>query len=62
MKRGNVTVRMGAAHWDVTIKDATYGDLHFNLRKMDRHQRGRFHGTFMSSVRKSFRMNAEKAA
>jgi len=43
-----VTIRMGAAHWDVTVKGAG----RFNLRTMDRTERSKFHGAFMGSVRK----------
>lgn len=46
-----VTIRMGAAHWDVTVD----GVGTFDLRKMDRTQRGQFHGTFMASIRKVIR-------
>lgn len=50
----SVTIRMGAAHWDVTIHQPN-GDLSFDLRAMERKDRGRFYGTFMTSVRKMMR-------
>lgn len=48
----SVVIRMGAAHWDVTLVET---GTRFDLRKMDRTQRGQFHGAFMSSIRKDFR-------
>lgn len=51
----SVTIRLGAAHWDVTIHDPELGPQTFNLRAMDRHQRGKFHGLFMSATRKKMR-------
>jgi hypothetical protein len=36
----SVTIRMGAAHWDVTVGGANGGDpLNFDLRSMDRKDR-----------------------
>lgn len=50
-KNHTVTIRMGAAHWDVTVESAGSSTT-FDLRKMDRHQRGKFHGQFMAAFRK----------
>jgi hypothetical protein len=52
MKNHSVVIRMGAAHWDVTLVST---GTRFNLRTMSRDQRGKFHGAFMSSIRKDFR-------
>jgi hypothetical protein len=46
---------MGAAEWSVDIA----GVGKFDLRAMDRHQRGKFHGLFMSSFRKLVRTGEE---
>lgn len=56
-KSNNITVRMGAASWSVTIHDAgpDVGPLHFDLRAMDRHQRGKFFGQFHSAYRRLHR-------
>lgn len=51
MKNSTVTIRMGAARWDVSIQDVGT----FDLRSMSRTERGQFHGRFMSAVRKSMR-------
>lgn len=42
---------MGAGEWSVTIHNEN-GDIPFDLRAMDRKQRGQFHGRFMASTRK----------
>jgi hypothetical protein len=49
----SVTIRMGAAHWDVTLSGSPHNGPDFNLRKMDRNQRGKFHGHFMAAFRRS---------
>jgi len=53
-QKHTVTIRMGAAHWDVTVKGAGQ----FNLRTMDRSERAKFHGAFMGAVRKIIRGGA----
>lgn len=57
VRKNSVTIRMGAAHWDVTVHGPDK-DIVFDLRKMDRKSRGKFYGTFMSSVRKALRQGA----
>lgn len=47
-RKHSATIRLGAAHWDVTLHTDT-GNHTFDMRKMDRHQRGKFHGQFMSA-------------
>lgn len=55
--KSSVTIRMGAAHWDATVQ-ANGRPVHFDFRKMDRTQRGRWYGTFMAAVRKTLRKKA----
>lgn len=44
------TIRMGAAHYDVTVA-AEKGPLHFDLRSMNNDERRHFHKTFMEAYR-----------
>jgi len=52
-RKTSVTVRMGAAHWDVTIPTPAGDTVSFDLRTMDRNERGKFHGQFMAAFRRS---------
>lgn len=49
--RSFITIRMGAAHHDVTFNYAE-GPETFNIRAMSSQQRGRFFGEFMAAVRR----------
>lgn len=49
----SVTIRFGAAHWDLTLADGT----HFDFRTMNADQRKLVYGTFMGSVRKALAPN-----
>lgn len=47
----NITIRMGAAHWDCTVKGSDGKLIHFNLRKMERKGRSDFHRELMNAYR-----------
>lgn len=49
--KANITIRMGAAHWDCTVKGNDGSTLHFDFRKMDRKQRSDFHRELMNAYR-----------
>lgn len=49
-----MTIRMGAAHWDATIRPSAATNvlpIHFDFRKMTRDERRVWYRTFMDSVR-----------
>lgn len=54
MKSLNMTIRMGAAHWDATVLSGPV-PVTTDFRKLDREARRRWYGEFMSSVRKMLR-------
>jgi hypothetical protein len=51
----SMTIRMGAAHWDASVHQKNGSSALFNFRTMDRDDRRRWYGAFMSSVRKMYR-------
>jgi hypothetical protein len=61
MKTKHTTIRMGAAHWDVTLPTSE-GGLHFNLRAMTRDERRKFHAAFMAAYRKVNPMKPRRRA
>jgi hypothetical protein len=52
MKKPNVTIRMGAAHWDAHVRTKE-GSAHFDFRSMDKKERSDFHREFMNAFRAS---------
>lgn len=48
-----ITMRLGAAHWDALILTDT-GPLHFNIRTMNRQQRGQFFGALRDMADRAY--------
>lgn len=46
----STVIRMGAAHWDITVQTEG-GPLHFDFRRMSRDERRQFHAAFMGAYR-----------
>jgi hypothetical protein len=49
--KNNVTIRMGASLWTVTVKGADGKPVSFDLYAMDKDQRRNFHREFMKAYR-----------
>lgn len=49
----NVTIRMGAANYDVHVRGADGNMVRFDLRAMEKKARSNFHREFMNAYRKS---------
>lgn len=47
----SVVIRLGAAHWDVSMHPAQGDPLHFDLRSMTKDERRQFHAQFMAAYR-----------
>jgi hypothetical protein len=41
-KQNNITIRLGAAHWDAKVNTGEAQPIHFDIRAMDGSQRGEF--------------------
>jgi len=50
MTKHTTVIRMGAAHYDATVKTQAE-TLHFNLRTMSKDERRAFHASFMAAYR-----------
>lgn len=55
MRKPNVIIRMGAAHWDARVKSADGSFVRFDFRGMDKRQRSDFHREFMNAFREAQR-------
>lgn len=64
MKKSATIIRMGAAHWDVSMpnEEGEHGSLYFNLRTMTRDERRKFHAGFMGAYRIVNPMKERRAA
>jgi hypothetical protein len=51
MKKPNVVIRMGAAHWDAQVRGSDDTMAHFDFRAMDKKQRSAFHRELMNAFR-----------
>lgn len=51
--KANVIIRMGAAHYDVRVRDAAGKLVCFDLRAMDKTGRRNFHREFMNAFRQT---------
>lgn len=52
MKKYNLIIRMGAAHWDARARGADGKFVHFNLRTMEKKHRSQFHRELMNAFRR----------
>jgi hypothetical protein len=50
----NVIIRMGAAHWDATVRGADGKFVTFDFHKMTRRERSDFHREFMNAFRQNY--------
>lgn len=50
-KTYSTIIRMGAAHWDVSIATSDTEVMNFDMRKMNRDEKRQFHAAFMHSYR-----------
>ncbi len=48
-----ITMRYGAAYWDATILTDS-GPMHFNIRTMNRQQRGQFFGAIRDMAQRAY--------
>jgi hypothetical protein len=64
MKQTTTIIRMGAANWDVTIPHPETGlrPLYFDLRRMTKDERRKFHAEFMGAYRTVNPMRERSAA
>lgn len=49
--KNRVTIHMGASRFDVTVRDAAGQPVKFDLYKMDKEARRKFHREFMKAWR-----------
>lgn len=52
MKRYNLVIRMGAAHWDARARGADGKFVFFDFRKMSKKERSQFHRELMNAFRR----------
>jgi hypothetical protein len=55
-----IIIRMGAAHWDMTVP-TDHGPVQYNFQKMTKDERRKFHSEFMSAYRSTTRKKRRKA-
>jgi nicotinamide riboside kinase len=54
MKKANIIIRMGAAHWDVKVLVPQENEyVSFDFRKMTGKEKSNFHREFMNAFRAS---------
>lgn len=51
--KNRVIIHMGASRWDVTVRDANGKPVTFDLYRMDKEARRKFHREFMKAWRAS---------
>jgi hypothetical protein len=53
MHKSNITIRMGARHWDARVRDSKGNFISFDFHKMDKKERSTFHRELMNAFRSS---------
>ena len=53
--KNRAIIHMGASRWDVTVRGADGKPVLFDLYRMDKEQRRKFHRAFMKAFREGLR-------